>query len=173
MLNIDRNRVFATGMSNGGMMSYRLACEAADIFKAVAPVAGTDGTSRCAPNRPVSVLHIHARNDDHVLFNGGAGKGEFQDETWVTEFVSVPDTIARWVERNRCQGTPKRVLEVKGATCDLYSSCAGGAKVGLCVTEDGAHSWPGGYKPAGRAKQPPSQAISANDVMWDFFMSLR
>jgi poly(3-hydroxybutyrate) depolymerase len=69
---IDASRVFATGMSNGGMLSHRLACEAADVFRAVASVAGTDANSDCRPSRPIAVLHIHAKDDDHVLFNGGA-----------------------------------------------------------------------------------------------------
>jgi polyhydroxybutyrate depolymerase len=72
-LSIDRQRVYATGMSNGAMMAYRLACEMPDAFKAIATVAGTDNTQGCTPAVPVSVLHIHAQNDDRVLFNGGVG----------------------------------------------------------------------------------------------------
>lgn len=166
-MNIDKNKIFATGMSNGGMMSERIACELADTFTAIASVAGTDNTTSCKPSRPISVMNIHARNDDHVLFEGGAGEGAFKDESKVTDFTSVPQTVANWVERNSCNKTPKRILSVKGASCDLYSGCAGGTEVELCVTEAGGHSWPGGYKPRGEAT---SQAISANDVMWDFFM---
>ncbi len=73
-LSIDPNRIFATGMSNGGMMAFRLACEMSDVFKAIASVAGTDNTVVCKPSKPLSVVHIHARDDDHVLFVGGAGK---------------------------------------------------------------------------------------------------
>lgn len=172
-MNIDRAHVYATGMSNGGMMSYRLACEAADIFTAIAPVAGTDGTLSCNPSRPVSVTHFHAKNDTHVLFNGGAGEDAFRDTSKVAEFVSVPETISRWVKRNRCEGAPVRVLSVTGAYCDLYSNCAEGTKVQLCVTESGQHSWPGGQKPRHKpSAEDPSQAISANDEMWKFFMSL-
>lgn len=72
-LNIDRQRVYATGMSNGAMMAYRLACEMPDVIRAVAAVAGTDNTRSCTPAQPISVLHIHARNDSHVLYEGGAG----------------------------------------------------------------------------------------------------
>lgn len=169
-INIDATKIFATGMSNGGMMSHRLACEMADTFKAIATVAGTDNTTSCAPSRPVSVLHIHAINDTHVLFNGGAGKDSFRDISKVTEFTSVPETIHRWQNRNQCTKSPQRVLSVAGAYCDLFDECANGTKVKLCVTETGAHSWPGGHKPRGEA---PSQAISANDIMWDFFMSLK
>lgn len=170
-MNIDRNRIYATGMSNGAMMSYRLACEASDIFAAVAAVAGTDNFRDCSPQDPVSILHIHALNDTHVLFNGGAGKDAFRDISKVTEFVSVPATIQKWADLNQCDVTPQRVLNTKGAYCDIYSSCNGGAAVKLCVTEAGGHSWPGGYKP--RGDEPPSQVISANDQMWDFFSKLR
>ncbi len=169
-LNVDAGRIYATGMSNGGIMSYRLACEAADLFKAIAPVAGTDNTLKCNPSRPVSVLHIHALNDDHVLFNGGAGEDAFRDRSKVTEFTSVPDTINLWVKRNGCEGQPKRVLQNDGAYCDLFANCQGGTQVKLCVTKSGGHSWPGGTKP--RGSEPTSQAINADDEMWKFFQSL-
>lgn len=169
---VDAKRVFATGMSNGGMMSHRLACEAADVFRAVASVAGTDATSQCSPSRPISVLHIHARDDDHILFNGGAGPGAFRDASSVMNFVSVPDTIARWVQRDQCKAAPQRVLQVPGAYCDAYTNCAGGAKVQLCVTDTGGHSWPGA--PSVRpGKEPASTAIDANETIWKFFESVR
>ena len=165
-LNIDRDRVHATGMSNGGLMVYRLACEVSDVFKAVAPVAGTDNTRICNPATPVSVLHIHAKNDSHVLFTGGAGP-DARDEAKVTQFTSVPDSVSKWARLNGCSAAPRRILDKAGAYCEVYAPCRGNAQVQLCVTESGGHSWPGGQKP--RAGEPPSQAISANDVMWDFF----
>jgi polyhydroxybutyrate depolymerase len=167
-LNVDRDRIFATGMSNGGMMAHRLACEMSDVFKAVASVAGPDGTTNCTPSRPISVMHIHARNDDHAVFEGGSGK-KSQSKSTITDFVSVPETVARWVKRDGCAATPKRVLEKPGAYCERYSQCKGNVEVALCVTETGKHSWPGAEK--SRSDEPPSNAISANDVMWDFFMS--
>ena len=162
---IDADRVYAIGMSNGAMMAYRLACEAGDVFHGIMAVAGTDNTKSCSPARPVPVLHIHARNDDRVLFNGGAGE-LFRSEAMVTDFVSVPVSINRWVRNNRAQATPRRVLEVEGAWCELHAAGRDGAPVKLCVTEAGGHSWPGGSKVRGEA---PSQAISANDLMWEFF----
>jgi polyhydroxybutyrate depolymerase len=167
-LKVDPGRIFATGMSNGGMLSHRLACEMADEFAAVAAVAGTDNTLQCAPSRPVAVLHIHARNDDHVLFNGGAGPGAFRDESKVTDFTSVPETIARWTRRDRCAASPMRTLDRPGAWCETYNGCADGVHVGLCVTETGGHSWPGADQVRG-GKEPASQAISADDVLWAFF----
>lgn len=165
-MNIDRNRIYATGMSNGGMMAYRLACEMPDVFKAIASVAGTDNTRSCNPKSPVPVLHIHAKNDSHVLFTGGAGP-DLHDASKVTDFTSVPDTVSKWVRLDGCSASPRRVLEKDGAYCELYAPCRGQAEVQLCVTESGGHSWPGGQK--SRGDELPSQAISANDVMWDFF----
>lgn len=164
-LNIDARRIRATGMSNGAMMAYRLACELPGVFSAIAAVAGTDNTRSCTPAQPVSVLHIHARNDSHVLYEGGAGP-DAVDRALITDFRSVPDTVARWVERNRCAPVPQRVLDKDGAWCERYAPCAGGTQVQLCVTAAGGHSWPGGHKPRGEA---PTRVIDANEVMGDFF----
>lgn len=164
--NIDRHRVYATGMSNGGMMAYRLACEAADVFTAIAPVAGTDNTRECNPSRPVAVLHIQAKDDPRVRYEGGQG-----DAPGATAHASVPSTIAKWVQLDHCNAPVRRVLDKPGAWCELHAPCSGGAQVKLCVTETGGHSWPGGAKP--RGGPPPSQAISANDMMWDFFNRLQ
>ena len=165
---VDPQRVFATGMSNGGMMSHRLACEMADSFRAIAAVAGTDNTLRCQPSGPVSVLMIHARDDTHVLFNGGAGADAFRDRSQVTDFTSVPETRQRWLARNQCSGPATPVLERPGARCEVNRGCAGGSQVQLCVTDSGGHSWPGAAK-VRLGKAPASQALSANEVMWDFF----
>jgi poly(3-hydroxybutyrate) depolymerase len=160
--------VFPNGYSR--LPSGKLATwNAGNCFRAIAPVAGTDGTLTCTPARPISVLHIHAKNDTHVLFNGGAGDDAFKDKSKVADFVSVPQTIARWSQRNRCTAPPKRVLEVPGVYCDAYTQCADGVQVQLCVTDTGGHSWPGVDK-VRAGKQAASQALSANDVMWDFFM---
>lgn len=165
--NIDENRVFATGMSNGGMMSHRLACDAADVFAAVASVAGTDGMGQnCHPSRPISVMHIHAKDDTHVLYNGGAGEDVFRDPSQVADFTSVPDTVKLWVERDQLDPVPKRILETAGVFADLYTSAKTSAVFELVVTETGGHSWPGGKAVRGKV---PSTAIRANDVIWDFF----
>lgn len=165
---IDAARVFATGMSNGGMMSHRLACEAADVFRAVASVAGTDATASCTPSRPISVLHVHAKDDDHVLFNGGAGSGAFRDESKVMSFVSVPETMSRWVQRDHCAAPAQRTLDKPGAYCEVHSGCSSGVSVQLCVTDTGGHSWPGAAS-VRRGKEAASQALDADDVIWRFF----
>ena len=166
----DPARVFATGMSNGGMMSHRLACEAADMFRAVAAVAGTDATASCSPSRPIAVLHIHAKDDTHVLFTGGAGADAFRNTSKVMNFVSVPETISRWTQRNQCTAPPQRVLDKPGAYCEATRGCAGGVQVELCVTERGGHSWPGSGEQR-RGKAPASAALDANDEIWRFFQA--
>lgn len=137
-LNIDPARIFADGMSNGAMMSYRLACELSDSIRGIAAVAGTDNTLQCRPAQPVTVLHVHAMDDDHVPFHGGTGPHAMVD----VNFTSVDDTIQKWVAINHAQPQPQRVLAVPGATCNLYSATV--APVKLCVTETGGHAWPGG-----------------------------
>lgn len=170
--NIGDGDVFAIGMSNGGMISYRLACDLPGTFKAVASVAGTDNYDQCVSPAPVSVLHIHARDDDHVLFTGGAGQNAFRDKSQVTDFTSVPETISRWVERNGCSMPARRTLDVEGAYCEEYASCENDVTVKLCVTETGGHSWPGGVKPRSKSAQP-SETLDATDMIWAFFQEKR
>jgi polyhydroxybutyrate depolymerase len=162
--NIDTRRVFGTGMSNGAMMSWRLACEAPEV-RAIAPVEGTDNTTGCKPGRPVPVIQFHAADDDHVPFNGGVGVGPSH-----VNFVSVPATQSKWVQIDRANPQAKRVLTVAGAHCDLHAARPGGAPVELRVTDTGGHSWPGGGTQ--QERKHPSMAISANDLMWSFFSSL-
>jgi polyhydroxybutyrate depolymerase len=159
---VDPRRVFATGMSNGAMMSWRLACEAPEI-RAIAPVEGTDNTLHCNPARPVPVIQFHAIDDEMVAFNGGPGPSSFTK----VNFTSVPATQSKWVALNRADPKAVRVLTVPGAHCDLHR---GAAPVELCVTDSGGHSWPGGGTQ--QFRKHPSQAIHANDLMWSFFSSL-
>lgn len=100
-VNIDRKRVFATGMSNGGIMSYLLASELSDCIAAIAPVGGPMGTEICTPNRPVSIIHFHGTKDEHAPFHGGKGIGISG-----TEFYSVEHSIQAWVKSNGCNQEP-------------------------------------------------------------------
>jgi polyhydroxybutyrate depolymerase len=162
--------IYATGMSNGGMFSHRLGCEMPETFTAIAAVAGTNNFDGCNPQKPISVMHIHGLQDQHVLFYGGCWpECNVKSET---DYVSVPDTINGWVMRDNCNKTPQRVLETENASCDLYTGCDGNVTVKLCVAKDGGHSWPGaGTVPNPFEKSNPSQAFSATDMIWDFFQS--
>ena len=93
VVNVDPKRVFATGMSNGGMMCYRLAAELSDRIAAIAPIAGTMAIENCRPERPVSIIHFHGTKDGLVLFGG-------PDERIPKniKFLSVEETIRAWVK---------------------------------------------------------------------------
>jgi polyhydroxybutyrate depolymerase len=166
------DKIYAIGMSNGGMMSYRLACDMSDTFTAIASVAGTDNYDNCNPKKAISIMHIHSLIDSHVLFDGGCGPDcNIKAET---EFTSVPDTISKWVTKNNCNNNPERVFDNNGAYCDLYTGCKANTQVKLCVTDDGGHSWPGAQKSPVRPEQKiPSQKISANNEIWNFFSSIK
>ena len=168
-VNVDR--IFAVGMSNGGMFAYRLACEMSDTFTAIAAVAGTDNYAECNPVRPISIVHIHGLQDDRVPFYGGCGSACRTESE--TDFVSVPDTISQWVTRNGCDEHPQTVVLNENAYDDLYDGCESGVQVKLYVVKDGGHSWPGAQRsPNPLERSTPSQAISATDEIWDFFTSI-
>ncbi len=100
--NVDAKRVFATGISNGGIMCYRLASELSDRIAAIAPVSGTMGTAACNPKRPVSVMHFHGSDDKFVPFNGGDGE---RGPPFV-KFFSVEHSIQAWVKADGCPEKP-------------------------------------------------------------------
>ena len=164
-MSIDRTRIFAAGIADGGMMAYRLACEVPDLWKAVAVVAATDRTRDCSPATPVSVLHIHAKDDPQVPF-GGAAKPDAPETAAAARAMSVSDTMSKWAQLDGCAPQPRHILDKGDAYCEAYSYCRGKAEVQLCVTETGGHSWPGGKPTAGAS---PSQSLSATDLMWNFF----
>jgi polyhydroxybutyrate depolymerase len=162
---VDNSRVYAVGMSNGGMMAYRLACELPDKFAAIAVVSGSLMVDKpCNPGSVLPILHIHSAVDTKVPFLGGVGlKGYY--------FHPVDSAIAVWSALDGC--TPELDHEDRGLYT-FYSThdCNAGGEVELYVTKDGGHSWPGGSKPRAKADEP-SQAIVANDVIWDFFSRYR
>lgn len=166
---IDRRRVHATGMSNGAELAHRLACDLSWRIAAVAPVAGTDNTTTCAPTRPVPVMTIHGTADQNVPFDGGVGCGLSGVAT-----TSVPETIARWQERDDCPGgNAPRFVEGDG-TCETHGHCHSEAEVVLCTIAGGGHSWPGGEPPAitGIGNCPfgaQSQTFDASARALDFF----
>jgi polyhydroxybutyrate depolymerase len=163
-VSIARQRIYAAGMSDGGMMAYRLACELPHVFTAVASVAGTDNTASCTPDKPVSVLHLHARNDRRMPYDGGADP---LAKAKLPSLTSAPQTAAKWAKLDGCMEAPQPVLEQSGASCEAYTYCRGQAEVRLCSTETGGHSWPGALKR--RGEDTPSQAISATQTIWSFF----
>jgi len=169
-LNVDAKRVYATGISNGGMMCYRLASELSDRIAAIAPVSGPMGLVKCHPKRPVSVMHFHGTDDKFVPLQGGPGVRTLA----AVNFYSVDHSIAAWVKADGCPKKPKVADEPKkfddGTRVErkTYGPGKDGAEVVLFVIHGGGHNWPGcDIKSEFLGKA--TKNISANDLMWEFF----
>lgn len=168
---IDPKRIYATGMSNGAIMAYLLASELSDRIAAIAPVAGPMGTETCHPKRPVSVLHFHGTNDEFAPFAGGQGKKSITR----TDFYSVTHSIGAWVKANGCKETPRteelpdKAKDGTKVTRKTYGPGQDGAEVVLFVIEGGGHTWPG-REPLLKFLGKATRNISANDLMWEFFL---
>ncbi|TRW82178.1 esterase [Mycolicibacterium sp. 018/SC-01/001] len=133
---VNPGRVFVTGMSAGGFMAQRLACDRADLVAAVVSVAGTLGaTVPCAPSRPVSVLAVHGDADPVVPFGGGPMVGRGGPSV----IVSAPDLVDRW---RAIDGCPPPVVTPGRASS---TGCADGTAVELVVIGGGGHVWPTGF----------------------------
>ncbi|MFL5322067.1 MAG: alpha/beta hydrolase family esterase, partial [Myxococcaceae bacterium] len=171
---IDEHRIFATGLSNGGAMSHRLACDLSDRIAAIAPVGGGNQLAvaqGCNPKRAVPVLEIHGTEDPCWSYDGGKGACVQRDGAI---YVSIPDTVSGWAKRNGCAATPTTETlpdstnDGTRVSIDRYGSCT--ADVSFVKVEGGGHAWPGGYSyfsadMIGRT----STDVSANQLIWDFF----
>jgi polyhydroxybutyrate depolymerase len=185
---VDAARVYATGFSNGGMMSHRLACAMADRIAGIVAVSGAsgqfdrDGVSYygCTPSRPVRVMHIHATNDRNYPYAGGFGDG-LSD----TNFYPVESTITDWRTRNNVTAQARIENVTPTTTCFDYSTAADtsrpSAPVVLCrvnpvdafdpstgIVHGGGHSWPGGNRSLSPGSDVPVQDFNANSYMWRF-----
>jgi len=154
---VDPRRIFATGMSNGGFFSHRLACELSERIAAVAPVAGVLGLGTCTPTRPVSVLQFHGTLDSVVPYGGSDTLG----------FGSVASTMDGWRRRDGCHGPPREVARTTDVRCEAWD-CMEQSEVRLCTVTGGGHTWPGGLPIAG---VHTSQSVRAADAAWAFFQA--
>jgi polyhydroxybutyrate depolymerase len=166
---IDRRRVYAAGMSNGAILSHRLACDAADRIRAIGTVAGTNMAPSCAPARPVPVMHIHGSDDAFVPVGGGLGCGPGG-----VAYTSVADTVSGWSARDGCTGSAFTRLVEGDVTCTRFGACPAGTDVDLCIVAAGGHQWPGGTPPVVPGIGSclfgyQTQAFSASHALWEFF----
>jgi polyhydroxybutyrate depolymerase len=160
---IDENRIYSTGMSNGGFMSYDLACFLNHKIAAIASVTGTMIHSRknnCLPERPTPILHIHGTSDATVPYNGS------------TSFVSVQNLVNHWVGINNCNTEPiidsiPNVVTTDGCTAVryIYENGNNESVVELYKIVSGGHTWPGSSFVTGVTNQD----FSASEVIWNFF----
>ena len=176
---VDGSRVYATGLSNGAMMAYRVAAEAPDLVAAIAPVAGAMQMEAFAPGRPIPVLHIHSVDDPRALYNGGLGP-PFPLTTNRVDHVAVETVLATWAENNGC-GAEAEVVEFHQAQADegepaqtatrlVFPDCSLGGEVEHWRLTGAGHVWPGGepgYLQTILGKS--TGVIDANREMWEFF----
>lgn len=168
---VDERRVFATGFSGGGRMASALACEASDVFAAIAPVAGlragrpdpealsTPVAGSCAPERPVAVMSFHGTADFVNPYLGNS------DPRWG---YSVRLAAERWAALNECRRGPVVSSAGAGITAYSWSKCSAHADVVVYEVAEGGHTWPGTDVDLS-ALGATTQEISASQMMWEFF----
>ncbi len=155
--NLDLQRTFSCGMSNGGFMSYTLACEAPNVFKAVASVTGTisgHDWTHCNPANPIPVLHIHGVDDDVVDYDGS------MDTTggWGGA-AKVEDVVAYWATLNNCTSVDTLTIPQK-TTAFYHRNGTNNHEVWLYRLNNWEHSWPRPFTGC---------SYHASDVIWEFF----
>lgn len=161
---VDGRRIYLTGMSNGAMMAYTMACRTR-AFAAIAPVAGTQLVD-CPDAAPVSVVHVHGLADTRVRYDGGPGEGVAH-----VDGPPVDQVVAGWRAVDRCAAPS---VTTSGVVRTSTATCARGRAVTLITIEGAGHQWPGSEaRRSGRllGADPPSHALDATSVIWQFFAS--
>lgn len=175
-LHYDPTRVYATGLSNGAMMSYRLAAELPGRIAAIAPVAGSMALARFSATRGVPVMHIHSVDDGRALYNGGLG-APFPVTGSKVLHPPVEERLAEWARVNGCGPAPeaKERREWKAASGALHTAtllawpgCK--SETVLWKLTGAGHVWPGGVLDyLTWLLGPGTRVIDANEEMWRFF----
>lgn len=166
----DSNRTYSCGFSNGGIMSYAIACQLSDEFAAIASVAGsmnTEMVSQCVPSRSFPVMEVHGDADPVVAIGGtsqGAGFGDL---------LSVADVISYWTAFDVCTDPVStdlpntNMLDFCNVVKTVHGECDEGVEVWNYLIESGGHTWPGAFPTI--VVGNTNQDIDASDEIWDFF----
>jgi polyhydroxybutyrate depolymerase len=174
-MEVDRDRIYLVGHSNGGMLAYRIAAERSDLVAAVAPVSATIGGKPSEkepewvipePLAPVPVIVIHGDADEHVPYDGGSGT---QTKGGATA-ISVRRSVEFWVRANGCE--PKDTIErhPDGAySRETWTGCTSSADVELLTLHGWEHDWPGPYFTAKLSEDAAFHGFDAAEIIWDFF----
>lgn len=169
---VDRQRIYATGFSNGAFFTQRLACAMTADFAAVASVSGqmSQALSKvCKPTRPISVLLVHGTSDPIVPYDGDSVPGSRGT------LLSVAATVAFWEHADACHGgdsvklpdaSPDDGTHVRRET---HAGCAAGTEVTLYTVKHGGHTWPDGPQYAEVSNiGKVSHALDASATIWEF-----
>ena len=164
---VDRKRIYAAGMSKGGMLAYHLACRMSDVVAAVAVVAGTMTSADCRPQYPVAVLHIHGSADDNVPLAGGKGQRAAANADW----PPVAKGIEFWRLNNDTLAEAKITYSEGTVACRRFSSEENHADVELCIVDGGGHAWPGSKPKVWQrvTGERVDQNFPASQRIWRFF----
>jgi polyhydroxybutyrate depolymerase len=176
-LQIDPNRIYMVGFSNGGMLAYRFAAERGDILAAVAPLAASIGGRRSEdapqwripdPVKPLSVITIHGMADDDIVYEGGVSLHRGGTRT----FWSVNESIDFWVRHNGCHPNAAATeLNHGHVRIHTWGACSNDTEVVLYLMENWGHVWPGRYFTAELEEEDPLKDFDAAEVIWNFFKS--
>ena len=162
-LPIDGQRIYATGISNGGIMAYTLACHST-IFAAIGPDSATELGS-CPSPAPLSVIHIHGTADQNIPYNGGTGSGIAH-----IDGPPVPQVNAGWRQIDSC---PAPQINTAGVVTTSIAYCPDGRAVELITVAGAGHQWPGSVPDPITQRllhiDPPSTALDATSTIWQFF----
>jgi polyhydroxybutyrate depolymerase len=174
---VDRSRVYSTGMSNGAMMSVRLACSLSNRIAAIGPVAGSyyppmsattvNPGETCPHTAPRPVIAFHGTADTSVPFNGGAGTNGVDFRLPIDDNTPAEDVIADWAAHNGCAGARQETQIDTEVRLIEYGACADGAIVQLYAVDGGGHTWPGSFDVPSLGYT--TQQIDATDLIWAFF----
>ena len=163
---IDLDRIYVNGMSNGGGMSFVLACELAEWVAAAGIVAGgiVEPPTGCKPARPVPLIAFHGTDDGIVPWDGSEWFGPIR-------LQGFPQWTGAWAERNGCAPTPVTAPVTTHVHRKAYGDCRDDADVHLYVVEGGGHTWPGGEALPRFIAGHTTDEIDATRTMWNFFQA--
>ncbi|MCE3007854.1 MAG: prolyl oligopeptidase family serine peptidase [Bacteroidetes bacterium] len=172
--NIDTNRVYLCGFSNGGFMVQRMACQAPERFAAMASLGaaqGVDNFALCQPSKPVPMAFLNGTADPEMPYEGGAMRNELTQDAAPTEEV-----VQFWVEHNQCQTKLDTVFVPESAVVDnssvkiiAYTGCACNAHVKLYKIIGGGHTWPGVFVGQQNLLGFTNRDINGSEELLDYF----
>lgn len=159
---VDTSRIYAAGISNGGGFTSLLACQLAGRIAAFASVSGAyypQTTTGCEGSAPVPMLEFHGTSDPIIHYDGGVSHGE--------SYLSAPDFMKRWADKDGCSGHPLRTYPVPGVELQAWQHCNPGTAVEHYRIDGGGHTWPGSPTRSGPGRETP--ALLATQIIWTFF----
>ena len=141
---VDENRVYATGMSGGGLFTSRLVCDMSDRIAAASSVAALAYSDSCDPAQPVPFMAIHGTEDDRVPFDGDLTDTWFEDEEFAQVLFSepIPEQFAEFAEVMGCDPEGEQLLQTTDIIATTYSGCDDEVPLVFYEVVSGGHAWP-------------------------------